>query len=140
MADLSDVSTDELRAALAAVDAKTPAQRLTAAIAHKNGVTQTELAEWFGVQRKTVYNWLARFDDCPGSLADAARDADRSGRPRRLTDEQLAELDAALRNSPAESGYDQREWTPALLRRHVSERWGVSYSKGHCRKLLAERR
>ncbi|WP_227379502.1 helix-turn-helix domain-containing protein [Haladaptatus halobius] len=28
------------------------------AIACKQGVSQTDVAEWYGLSRKTVYNWL----------------------------------------------------------------------------------
>jgi transposase len=44
------------------VDGKKPTQRLLAAIAYKNGILQTELAEWYDVQRRTIYNWLKRLD------------------------------------------------------------------------------
>jgi len=27
-----------------------------------NGVTQTELAEWYDVQRRTIYSWFKRRD------------------------------------------------------------------------------
>jgi len=44
----------ELQDSLDDVDGKKPTQRLLAAIAYKNGVTQTELAEWYDVQRRTI--------------------------------------------------------------------------------------
>jgi chromosome segregation and condensation protein ScpB len=42
---LNRISVEELQDALDNVDGKKPTQRLLAAIAYKNGVTQTELAE-----------------------------------------------------------------------------------------------
>ena len=42
-------SWTELQQALATADGKKPTQRLITAIAYKHGVTQTELAEWYGV-------------------------------------------------------------------------------------------
>ena len=41
---------------------KKPTQRLLAAVPYKYDVTQTELAEWYGVQRRTIYSWLTRLD------------------------------------------------------------------------------
>jgi hypothetical protein len=38
-------------------------QRLLAAIAFKNGVTQTELTEWHDTGRRTTYIWLKRLVD-----------------------------------------------------------------------------
>jgi chromosome segregation and condensation protein ScpB len=42
---LDEISVEELQDALDNVEEKKPTQRLLAAIAYKNGVTQTELAE-----------------------------------------------------------------------------------------------
>ena len=33
-----------------------------APIVYKNGVTQTELAEWYNVQRRPIYSWLTQLD------------------------------------------------------------------------------
>lgn len=138
MGHLGDVPVDDLRAALAEVDGSRPSRRLIAAIAYHHGVTQTELAGWFDVERKTVYNWLSRLEEHPDALAEAARDAPRTGRPTKLTDEQRAELADALANSPVEAGYDEREWTPSLVRRYVRAQFGVDYTIRSCRRLLAE--
>jgi transposase len=59
---LNEISVEELQDALDNVDEKKPTQRLLAAIAYKNGVSQTELAEWYDVQRRTIYGWLKRLD------------------------------------------------------------------------------
>lgn len=48
MDHLNEISVEELQEALDNVDGNKPTQRLLAAIAYKNGVTQTELAEWSG--------------------------------------------------------------------------------------------
>ncbi|OAQ51951.1 hypothetical protein HTG_14965 [Natrinema mahii] len=45
MDHLDKTSVEELQDALARVEGAKPTQRLLAAIAYKNGVTQTELAE-----------------------------------------------------------------------------------------------
>jgi hypothetical protein len=42
---LDEITVEELQDALDNVDGKKPIQRLLTAIAYKNGVTQTELAE-----------------------------------------------------------------------------------------------
>ena len=62
MDHLDDISVKELQDALDNVEGKEPTERLLAAIAYKNGVAQAELAEWYDVQRRTIYNWLKRFD------------------------------------------------------------------------------
>ncbi|WP_417750610.1 helix-turn-helix domain-containing protein [Salinibaculum marinum] len=64
---LDEISVDELQDALDNVDSKRRTERLLAAIAYKNGVSQTELAEWHDVQRRTIYSWPNRLDT-DGSL------------------------------------------------------------------------
>lgn len=86
MDHLDAISIEDLHRALDEVEGKTPTQRLTAAIAYKNGVSQTELAEWYDVQRRTIYSWLTRLEEEP--LAQAVCDAPRSGRPRKLSEAQ----------------------------------------------------
>ena len=62
MNHLDEISVEELQDALDNVDGNKPTQRLLAAIAYKNGVTQTELAEWYDVQRRTIYSGLKRLN------------------------------------------------------------------------------
>jgi len=81
MGHLDEISVKELHDALDKVDENKTTQWLLAAIAYKNGVTQTELAEWHDTGRRTIYGWLMRLDtDEP--LEQAASDAHRSGRRR----------------------------------------------------------
>jgi transposase len=136
MDHLDEISVAELQRALGEVEGAKPAQRLVAAIAYKNGITQTELAEWFGVQRRTIYNWLKRLD--AESLETAVEDAHRPGRPRRLSEEQQDELERTLHASPTEAGYDESEWTPTLVQRFIEERFDVEYSRPSCRRFMRE--
>lgn len=134
----NDLTTDDLRDALERVDGKTPALRLVAAIAYRNGVTQTELATWFGVERKTIYNWLRRFEKDPP--AEAARDANRPGRPAKLTAEQRRRIMRTLAGEPSAVGYDAPEWTVETVEAYVRKRFGVEYSESSCRRLLCDAR
>lgn len=138
MRRLDGISAGDLRAALSEIDGSRPSRRLIAAVAYRHGISQTELAEWFDVERKTVYNWLSRLEARPDALADAARDAPRPGRPAKLSDEQRAELARVLGSTPEAAGYDEAEWDPSLVRRHVRREYGVEYSPASCRRLLDE--
>jgi len=51
MDHLDEVSVEELQNELDNVERNKPTQRLLAAIAYKNSVRQTELAEWYGTGR-----------------------------------------------------------------------------------------
>jgi hypothetical protein len=52
-------------------------------MAFKNGVTQTEPSEWYGVQRRAVYSWFKRLET--GPLDRTVQDEHRSGRPCEIT-------------------------------------------------------
>jgi chromosome segregation and condensation protein ScpB len=58
MNHLDEISVEELQDTLDNVEENKPTQRLLAAIAYKNCVTQTELAEWHDTGRRTIYSWL----------------------------------------------------------------------------------
>lgn len=135
---LDGISTADLRAALDEIEGSRPSRRLIAAIAYDHGVTQTELAEWFDVERKTIYNWLSRLEERPDALVDAAHDEARPGRPPMLTDRQRAALGEALEKSPQAAGYDAPAWRPSLVRAQVRDEFGVDYSLANCRRLLSE--
>lgn len=136
MEHLADTSVVDLREALESVDEKTPALRLIAAIAYKHGVTQSELAEWFDVERKTIYNWLTRLDE--RDVHRAVHDEDRAGRPRKLPEQQLDELEGILQSPPSEVGIDAPAWTTELLQAFVRDRYDVEYSRPSCRRLMTE--
>ena len=104
---LDEIAVEELQDALDNVDGKKPTQRLLAAIAYKNGVTQTELAEWYDVQRRTIYSWLKRLDT-DNSLEQAVSDDKRTGRKRKLSESQQEEFEATVHDPPEASGSTRR--------------------------------
>jgi transposase len=134
---LDELSVEELQDALDNVDGKKPTQRLLAAIAYKNGVTQTELAEWYDVQRRTIYSWLKRLDT-DESLEHAVSDDKRTGRKRKLSEQQQEEFEETIHDPPSEVGIDAPAWTPALVQQFLEESYDVEYSIPSCRRLLKE--
>ncbi len=136
MDHLEDISVEELQEALDAVEGTKPTQRLIAAIAYKNGVTQTELAEWYDVERRTIYSWLKRLD--AEALEETVEDAHRSGRPRKLAEAEREAFEETVHEPPTEVGYDAPTWTPKLVRTYLTETYGVEYSIPSCRRLLKE--
>lgn len=136
MDHLDEIPIEELQRALDDVEGAKPTQRLLAAIAYKNGVTQTELAEWYGVERKTIYSWLKRLES--GSIERAVVDDQRSGRPRKLSKELHERLEQTLHEPPTEVGYDTSAWTPELVRDYLAEMHDVQYSIPSCRRLMKE--
>ncbi len=79
MDHLDEVSVADLQNALDNVEGKKMKQRLLAAIADKNGVTQAGLSTWYDIQRRTIDSWLKRLVNVE-SLGQAVTDAHRSGK------------------------------------------------------------
>jgi len=137
MDHLDEISVKELQDALDNVEGNKPTQRLLAAIAYKNGVTQTELAEWHDTGRRTIYSWLKRLDT-DESLEQAVTDDKRTGRKRKLSDSEQHEFEETVHEPPEEVGIDAPAWTPALVQEYLQETYGVEYSLPSCRRLLKE--
>jgi len=137
MDHLDEISVEELQDALDNVEGNKPTQRLLAAIAYKNGVTQSELAEWHDTGRRTIYSWLKRLDtDEP--LEQAVTDAHRSGRKRKLSEQQQDDFERTVHDPPEKAGIDAPAWTPALVQQYLEETYDVEYSIPSCRRLLKE--
>ncbi|WP_256029144.1 helix-turn-helix domain-containing protein [Natronomonas aquatica] len=92
---LDEISVEELQDALDNVDEKKPTQRPLAAIAFKNGVSQTELSERYDVQRRTIYSWLKRLDT-DESFEQAVSNDKRAGRKQKLSESQLEDFEETV--------------------------------------------
>lgn len=136
MGKLDDVPAAALRDALDDASGAKAATRLLLALAYKDGVGVETLSERYGVPESTIYSWLDRFES--DSIEAAITDADRPGRPSKLSATQRREVAEWLRSSPREYGFDAAEWTPALLRDRIATEFGVTYSLGHLRRLSAK--
>jgi transposase len=136
MVDLDHLSAEDLRSELERVESKTPAMRLIVALNHKHGLTQTEIAEQYGIARKTVYNWLVRFER--HEISEAIVDDTHPGRPSKLSTDQQQRLEKLLREPPPDAGYDADHWTPALVCELVSDEFSVEYSIPHIRRVMHE--
>ncbi|WP_227377568.1 helix-turn-helix domain-containing protein [Haladaptatus halobius] len=136
MSHLENISTSELRTALDDVDDVHATKRLMLAIAYKQGVAQTDVAEWYGYLRKTIYNWLHRFEEEP--VRDAARDKARPDRPPKLDREEQFKVAQLLRDPPANVGYNIEEWDIPRVQRLLDEQFDVTYSRTNAYRLLSK--
>lgn len=136
MDKLTDVSTEVLRDELADVSDPKAAKRLMVALAYDGGISISTQSELYGIPASTLYYWLDRVGTEP--LESAIHDDDRPGRPTKLDREERTALRRDLTEEPSESGYDATDWTPELVRKHIEDEYGVSYSLGHVRRLIRE--
>jgi transposase len=94
------------------------------------------IARETGVHVDTVRTWRVRFAD--GGLP-ALSDRKRSGRPRRFTPVQVAEVKALACQLPAESGAPLSRWScPELAREVVARAIAGSISASTVRRWLAD--
>ena len=90
-------------------------KRAQALLAVAAGEGVTTAAQRLQVARNTVYNWIARFHQREGKIAERLVDAERAGRPDDLIQGVRAALPTLLAKKPGEFGYRHAEWTVDLL-------------------------
>lgn len=110
-------------------------KRIMVAIAYKQGVSQTGLVKWYGLSRKTVYNWLQRFEEKPA--CHAAQNKAHPGRPPKLDREKQSKVAQLLYESLAKAGYNAENWSIPIVQRLLDEQFNVSYSRTSAYRLLS---
>lgn len=139
MGRLENISAEQLREHLEKVEKKAETLRIVVGINYKNGITQSELANWYGVSRTTIHNWLERLEQLDSDpLEEVIHDEQRSGRPSKLTESEREELFSVLQDSPSEIGVDAPAWSPPLVRAYIREEFDVDYTHRHIRDLMNE--
>jgi transposase len=109
------------------------AVRMQAGALFAAGRSQAEVARQLGVARQNVSRWHARWQ-VGGLNALASRGP--TGLAPLLDDQQLRDLDQALRQGARAHGFDTDHWTLARITAVIEQRTGVSYHRGHTWKLL----
>lgn len=125
MTKLDSVDPDELRSALETAESAKAAKRLVVALAYLDGVDVGTIQERYGFAQSTIYYWLDRIDTRP--LEDALEDESRPGRPAKLSDEQLAEVESLLDEA-------SDDVTAETLQKRILDTYGVKYSVPHVRR------
>jgi transposase len=99
------------------------------------GMSGLEVARLFGDAPRTVQYWVRRFEE--DGLAGLL-EGERPGRPRRLSERQLQEVNATLRSSPEESGLSGNLWDGKTLSAWIERRFGVSLGVRQCQYLFRQ--
>jgi len=112
-------------------------KRAQTLLAVTGGSTVASIARQMHVARNTIYNWVARFVERTGSIAERLTDAERGGRPDTLFQSLLERVPALLELKPTDFGYRHAEWTVELLRAHLRQE-GIESSDATIRRALHE--
>lgn len=114
-------------------DASRYDHRLHGVLLVAQGITCPEAARLLGDSPRTVVNWVERFGSQGlGGLSDK----ERSGRPGRLSEQQLVLIEAALRVSPARFGLPTQMWDGPTLSAYLKRELGVALKVRQCQRLF----
>jgi transposase len=106
--------------------------RLHALLLVAQGMSCRRAAQLLGDAPRTIAYWVNRFEN--EGFAGLV-DAERLGRPCRLKNDQLAELEFVLRGAPKEYGL-QGLWDGKTLSAFVEQRWGILLGVRQCQRLF----
>jgi transposase len=111
-------------------------RRMAAADMFAAGKRQVDVADTLGVSAQTASRWHQMF------LAGGKQGlvgAGRAGRLRRLSDEQLAQVEQALAKGPRANGFATEMWTLARVAEVIETVTGVRYGQTQTWTVLRER-
>lgn len=100
--------------------------RLRAVKAIREGQSATEIAKAYGINRRTVYGWMAKYLN-GGQNALMAKPI--SGRPPKITPEQMQWIaDAVREKTPQQFKFEFALWTLKIISKLVEKQFNVTLS------------
>ena len=96
-------------------------------------MTCPEAANHLGKARNTTLVWVNKFNK---DGLKALIDKERSGRPPRLTEEEMEKLKVILKSSPEETGISRNIWDGKTLSEYISKEFNVQLGVRQCQKLF----
>jgi transposase len=109
--------------------------RLHATLLVAQGLSCRNVSELLGDSPRSVAYWVNRLES--EGLAGLV-DADRPGRPRRLDEQQIDQIQEALRLSPADYGFSANIWDGKLLSHYISQQFGTAIGVRQCQRLFRQ--
>lgn len=109
--------------------------RLHGVLLVAQGMSCPEVGRLLGDSPRAVEYWVSRFEK--EGLAGIV-EGDRSGRPGRLSVQQVEEIGAALRQTPATLGLRGNLWDGAILAAFIDSQFGVSLGVRQCQRLFRQ--
>ena len=108
-------------------------RRLEAAQALLGGLPQSNVASLFGVSRTTASRWSRALTH---NGLDSLKRRRATGRPSRLSPEQMAAIPAMMAQGARAFGYPTERWTTGRVAYLIELRFGVRYDPDHVGRLL----
>jgi len=109
--------------------------RLHGVLLVAQGMTCPEVARLLGDAPRSVEYWVHRFQQQGlGGLTEA----ERSGRPRRLNEKQIKEIDRVLRDKPGDAGMRVNLWDGKTLSAWIEKAYGIQLRVRQCQRLFRQ--
>jgi transposase len=109
--------------------------RLHAVLLVAQGMTCPEAAKFLGDSPRTVQYWIRRFEE--DGFAGLA-DADRPGRPRKLSARHIDLINQALRKSPRDVGFSTNIWDGKTLSAFIKKEFGIDLGVRQSQRLFRQ--
>lgn len=116
-------------------DASRYDHRLHGVLLVAQGMSCPKAAELLGDSPRTVVNWVQRFE--AEGLSGLA-EGERPGRPSRLSEDQIQQVEAALRGSPKAVGLEVNLWDGPALSAYLRKELGVDLKVRQCQRLFRQ--
>ncbi len=98
-----------------------------------SGRSCTEVGHLFGEDATTVQRWVRRFER---SGFSGLRDGEHPGRPRSLDEVRWQRVEADLRKTPRDFGFEASLWDGPILSEHLRQCYGVDLGVRQCQRLF----
>jgi len=99
------------------------------------GLTCPAVAGLLGDAPRTVEYWVNSFEQ--RGLA-GLREGERPGRPKRLSDERMRQIDVILRKPPREAGLSVNLWDGKTLATWIEQQYGLSLGVRQCQRMFRQ--
>jgi len=109
--------------------------RLHGVLLVAQGMSCPTVARLLGDAPRSVEYWVRGFEE--EGLA-GLREGDRSGRPRRMSEKQLREVNAAVRGMPRAVGMEGNLWNGKTLAAWIERQYGICLGVRQCQRLFRQ--
>lgn len=96
-----------------------------------SGMTAEKVAQSANVSTVSVSNWVRNVDE---NGFESLKNKEKLGRPKKLTEEQLTEINAMLQEDPKTYGF--KVWDGPTLSALIIDKYGVDYSVRNSQRLF----
>jgi putative transposase len=107
--------------------------RIAAYLLILSGWTSSQVAQLFGLTRCAVVKWVRKANQ---RGLGAVMDRPRSGRPARIDEKVIADLDRVLSESPKEAGISRGRWDGVVVVEYLSRAHGIRIHVRHAQRLI----